>query len=111
MLGWFGADVIKVESPVGGDPGRKIGSPLQTSEGDPSGFDAWYFLMHNSNKRSLTLNLKRPEGVEILMALSRRPMSSSRTSVQGPSNAWGWRQRCSRRRTPVSSWRGSRVSA
>src|SRR5260221_9548045 len=69
LLGWMGADVIKVETPKVGDPGRKIGSPLQTSEPDPRGFDAWYFLIHNSNKRSLTLNLKDPKGLELFLAL------------------------------------------
>src|ERR1700733_13991051 len=71
LLGWMGADVIKVETPVTGDPGRKIGSPLQTSEPDPSGFDAWYFLIHNSNKRSLSLNVKEPRGYDIFLSLVR----------------------------------------
>src|SRR5260221_3168038 len=69
LLGWMGADVIKVEPPKVGDPGRRIGSPLQTAEPDPSGADAWYFLMHNSNKRSLTLNLKDARGYETFLAL------------------------------------------
>lgn len=72
LLGWMGADVIKVETPRTGDPGRKIGSPLQTSAPDPSGFDAWYFLMHNSNKRSLSLNVKDPEGYAIFLDLVRQ---------------------------------------
>ena len=63
LLGWMGADVIKVETPKTGDPGRRIGSPLQTAAPDPKGFDAWYFLMFNANKRSITLNLKNPEGL------------------------------------------------
>src|SRR5215471_9481211 len=72
LLGWMGADVIKVEAPRTGDPGRKIGSPLQTSAPDPSGADAWYFLMHNSNKRGLTLDLKNPAGKEILLSLVKK---------------------------------------
>jgi formyl-CoA transferase len=72
LIGWMGADVIKVETPRTGDPGRKIGSPLQTSAPDPSGFDAWYFLMHNSNKRSLTLNIKDDEGYRIFLDLVRQ---------------------------------------
>ena len=71
MLGWLGADVIKIEAPKTGDPGRRIGSPLQTQEPDPSGKDAWYFLMHNSNKRSVTLNLKDPRGKAILLGLAK----------------------------------------
>jgi formyl-CoA transferase len=69
LIGWMGADVIKVETPRTGDPGRKIGSPLQTSEPDPSGFDAWYFLMHNANKRSIGLDLKNPEGYQTFLDL------------------------------------------
>lgn len=72
LLGWMGADIIKVETPRTGDPGRKIGSPLQTSAPDPSGFDAWYFLLHNSNKRSLSLNLKDPKGYELFLSLVRQ---------------------------------------
>jgi formyl-CoA transferase len=68
-LGWFGGDPFTVESPVGGDPGRRIRSPLQTSEPDPKGFDAWYSLVHDSNKHSVTLNLKDPRGREIVLSL------------------------------------------
>ena len=60
MLAWLGADVIKVENPGGGDPGRTIaGSP-----GDSN-----YFLNFNSNKRSVTLNLKTERGKELLLDL------------------------------------------
>jgi formyl-CoA transferase len=69
LLGWMGADVIKVEAPKTGDPGRKIGSPLQTSAPDPEGRDAWYFLMHNCNKRSIGLDLKTPGGYEAFLDL------------------------------------------
>src|SRR5215471_14557780 len=71
LLGWMGADVIKVEAPTTGDPGRKIGSPLQTSAPDPEGRDAWYFLMHNCNKRSIGLDLKSPQGYDAFLDLVR----------------------------------------
>ena len=54
MLAWLGADVIKVERPAVGDPGRATG---QSAEGD-----SVYFIHYNSNKRSVTLNLKADEG-------------------------------------------------
>lgn len=62
LLAWFGADVIKVERPGAGDVTR---SQLR----DIPGVDALYFTMLNSNKRSLTLDTKKPEGKEILTRL------------------------------------------
>ena len=53
MLAWFGADVIKVERPGSGDVTR---SQLR----DIPDVDALYFTMLNSNKRSLTLDTKKP---------------------------------------------------
>ncbi|NEU12646.1 formyl-CoA transferase [Methylobacterium sp. BTF04] len=62
LLAWFGADVIKVERPGSGDVTR---SQLRHVEGA----DALYFTMLNSNKRSLTLDTKTPEGKEVLETL------------------------------------------
>ncbi len=59
MLAWFGADVIKVERPGSGDVTR---SQLR----DMPDADALYFTMLNSNKRSLTLDTKKPEGKAVL---------------------------------------------
>ena len=62
LLAWFGADVIKVERPGSGDVTR---SQLR----DIPNVDALYFTMLNSNKRSLTLDTKKPEGKEVLEKL------------------------------------------
>ena len=62
-LGDLGADVIKVEAPGRGDDTRHWGPPFT-----PSGLSA-YFLCANRNKRSLTLDLKAPEGQRILREL------------------------------------------
>ena len=64
LLAWFGADVIKVERPGSGDVTR---TQLQ----DIPGVDALYFTMLNSNKRSLTLDTKKPMGKEVLEKLIR----------------------------------------
>src|SRR5262245_48552344 len=65
LLAWFGADVIKVERPGSGDVTR---SQLR----DIPEVDALYFTMLNSNKRSLTLDTKKPDGKEVLEKLIRQ---------------------------------------
>ncbi|HEN8712100.1 MULTISPECIES: CaiB/BaiF CoA transferase family protein [Pseudomonas] len=57
----FGAEVIKVESPDGGDPLRKWRKLYE-------GTSLWWFVQAR-NKQSLTLNLKHPDGREILKRL------------------------------------------
>lgn len=54
MLAWLGADVIKIEPPAG-EPGR-------TALSDRRDQDAWFFLLLNSCKKGVTLNLKLPRG-------------------------------------------------
>ncbi len=61
-LGEFGAEVIKVERPDGGDPWRRYGTPKD-------GGDTLAWKTEARNKSSLTLNLRAPEGVEILKKL------------------------------------------
>ena len=61
-LAWMGADVVKVEEPKRGEPGR-------WSFTDRPGVDANYFLYYNLNKRSITCNLKQDEGKELLARL------------------------------------------
>jgi formyl-CoA transferase len=64
LLAWFGADVLKVERPGVGDVTRR---QLR----DIPDVDALYFTMLNSNKKSLELNTKTPEGKEIMEKLIR----------------------------------------
>jgi formyl-CoA transferase len=64
MLAWFGADVLKVERITGGDVTRH---QLR----DIPDVDALYFTMLNSNKRSLAINTKTPEGREVMEKLIR----------------------------------------
>jgi crotonobetainyl-CoA:carnitine CoA-transferase CaiB-like acyl-CoA transferase len=69
MLGDMGADVIKIEQSGTGDPGRWL-----TAAGgqDTSDKPNWYFEANNRNKRSITLDLKQPEAVEIVRALAEK---------------------------------------
>lgn len=62
ILGYLGADVVKVEMPGRGDITRQQLRDLPD-------VDSLYFTMLNGNKRSLTLNLKNEKGKEILTAL------------------------------------------
>ena len=62
MLGDYGADVIKIELPGTGDDTRTWGPPF-------IGEESAYFLSINRNKRSLTLNFKEPQAVEIFLKL------------------------------------------
>ena len=58
-LAWMGAEVVKIENPKSGDPGRR----LQPGRPDT---DPYYFFMFNANKKSVTINLKTPRGLEIV---------------------------------------------
>jgi formyl-CoA transferase len=62
LLGWFGADVIKVERPGVGDATR---GQLR----DIPDVDSLYFTMLNHNKRSITLDTKEATGKEVLERL------------------------------------------
>lgn len=65
LLGDLGADVVKVEHPEGGDDTRAWGPPFV--EGTSS-----YYLSANRNKRSLTCDLRSPEGKATALALMQR---------------------------------------
>lgn len=69
MLADLGADVIKIEERTGGDPGRGV---LRASGIDLSALPNFYFEAHNRGKRSLTLDLKRPEAREIVHRLAEK---------------------------------------
>ncbi|MEM9198867.1 MAG: CoA transferase, partial [Pseudomonadota bacterium] len=67
----MGAEVIKIEQPAGpgrpgGDSSRQVGPHLLPDN------DSQFFQTFNRNKRSITLDLKTPEGQEILHALAPR---------------------------------------
>ena len=64
MLAWFGADVLKVERTSGGDVTRNQLRDIPEA-------DALYFTMLNSNKRSLAINTKSPQGREVMEKLIR----------------------------------------
>jgi formyl-CoA transferase len=64
LLGDLGAEVIKVERPGAGDDTRAWGPPFAAGE-------SAYYLCANRNKKSITVNLKSPDGQEIIRELAR----------------------------------------
>ena len=81
ILGFLGADVIKLEEPKGGDVAR-------TNMRDIKDSDSLFFLVLNANKQSLTLNLKTEEG----KALFRKVISQSDVLLENSGRVrWtGW---------------------
>ena len=65
VLAWFGAEVVKIENPGRGDPGRRL------RPGKPDD-DPWYFHQFNVNKKSLAINLKSPKGLEIVKEMLKK---------------------------------------
>jgi crotonobetainyl-CoA:carnitine CoA-transferase CaiB-like acyl-CoA transferase len=63
-LAWLGAEVVKVENPMRGDPGRRL-RPNQPDD------DPYYFHMFNANKKSITVNLKSPKGLDLVKDMIR----------------------------------------
>ncbi|MDE3020792.1 MAG: formyl-CoA transferase [Pseudomonadota bacterium] len=61
LMAWLGADVIKLEPPTG--------DITRTQLRDIPGVDSLYFTMLNSNKRSITVNMKNADGKEVFSRL------------------------------------------
>jgi crotonobetainyl-CoA:carnitine CoA-transferase CaiB-like acyl-CoA transferase len=68
QLGLLGAEVIKVESPRGGDLARQLGASDELNRQSMGAS----FLAQNSGKRSITIDLKTPGGREVLKRLISR---------------------------------------
>lgn len=71
ILGDLGAEVIKIEKPGEGDETRYFGPPFLKGQDGARG-DATYFLTANRNKKSLTIDLSKPEGQALIKRLARR---------------------------------------
>ena len=102
-LGDFGAEVVKVERPDGGDELRMWGHAK-----DGVGL---YFKVVNRNKKSVTADLRTPLGVESSGGSSPTRTSSSRTSGPGRSSAGGSGRTCCSSSTRGSCWSASAGSA
>src|ERR1700757_4057997 len=65
-LAWLGADVVKVENPKGGEPGRT------SFAGPPGSPDSFYFFEFNANKKSVTVNLKSERGLALVKEMDKK---------------------------------------
>ena len=82
VMAWLGADVAKVENPKSGDPGRRLGPNNKID--DP------YFLNYNSNKRSITVNLKDPRGLQIVKDMACKADVLMENVAPGAMQRLGW---------------------
>ncbi|HEY6622319.1 MAG TPA: CaiB/BaiF CoA-transferase family protein [Acidimicrobiales bacterium] len=69
LLGRLGADVVKVEAPGSGDSGRGARPAMTDADGRSAGCT---FLRNNLNKRSIVINLKSPQGRQLILDLAPR---------------------------------------
>ena len=98
-LAWMGADIAKVENPKGGEAGR-------TSFGD-----AYYFMMYNANKRSITVNLKSDRGLALVKEMVKKADVFTENFAPGAVERSGSPTMSSARSIPRSSTPRSKVSA
>lgn len=69
LLGDMGADILKIEKPNEGDDTRKWGPPYVQDENGADTSESSYYLSANRNKRSITLDYTKPEGLALAKKL------------------------------------------
>ena len=104
-LAWLGAEVVKVENPNGGEPGR-------TSFAGRSGSaDSFYFFEFNANKKSVTVNLKSERGLALVKDMAKKADVMIENMAPGTVERLGLGYDAIRPLNPASSMPKSRVSA
>jgi len=88
MLGEFGAEVLKVEHPIAGDPMRRFG----TATSQPDATLKW--LSEARNKKSVTIDLRQPEGVQLFLKLVAKSDVLIENFRPGTMEEWGlgWKE-------------------
>ncbi len=82
LLGEFGADVLKIEHPLGGDGLRRFGTPSQRG-------DTLTWVSEARNKRSVTLDLRLPEGVALFKEIIAKTDVLCENFRTGTLEKWG----------------------
>ncbi|MBB4284810.1 CaiB/BaiF CoA transferase family protein [Roseospira goensis] len=82
ILGEFGAEIIKVEQPGTGDPFRRFGTATERG-------DSLAFLSEARNKRSVTLDLRKPAGARLFKALAAKSHVVCENFRPGTMERWG----------------------
>ena len=83
IMGEFGAEVLKVEHPIGGDPMRRFGTATQR----PNATLAW--LSEGRNKKSVTCDLRQSEGVQLFLKLAAKSDVLIENFRPGTMEEWG----------------------
>ena len=82
QLGEFGADVIKIELPNVGDATRRFGTMTECGDSLP-------WLSESRNKRCITLDLRKPEGADLLKRLAAQSDVMVENFQPGTLERWG----------------------
>ena len=82
LLAEFGAEVIKVELPGSGDPVRKFGTPTECG-------DSLVWLSEGRNKKSVTIDLRKPDGAALLKRLAATADVLCENFQPGTMEGWG----------------------
>jgi len=82
QLAEFGAEVIKIELPKIGDPFRRFGTPSKSG-------DSLIFMSEQRNKKSITLDLRTPEGAELVKKLAAKVDILVENFQVGTLEGWG----------------------
>lgn len=69
ILGDLGADILKIERPGQGDDTRKWGPPFMAGKDGEDTSESAYYLSCNRNKRSVTIDIAKPEGQKLVRRL------------------------------------------
>jgi succinyl-CoA:(S)-malate CoA-transferase subunit A len=83
ILGEFGAEVLKVEHPIAGDPMRRFGTPTRRHDASL----AW--LSEARNRKSVTIDLRNPEGVQLFLKLITKSDVLIENFRPGTMEEWG----------------------